>query len=222
MTDRFFPFATMALWTDASLGSGTTHMALDETMLRLAEQPTMRIYRWMEHEVTFGYPQRWADAQGLAGDRPVIRRCTGGGFVEHGDDVTISLAVPISHPFARLAPAETYRLIHDAIRVALGGDARLADEADCRCGAACFTSPARFDLMLGGKKILGGAQRRSREGFLYQGSIQGLQADQEVDDRIIASMSAKISSWNAPDGWQALRDELVTSRYGNAGWNRRR
>lgn len=222
MTDRIFPFAGMALWTEASLGSGATHMALDETMLRLAEQPTMRIYRWREREVTFGYPQNWADAQRLAGDRPVTRRCTAGGFVEHGEDLTISLAVPISHPFARLAPAETYRLIHDAIRGALGGAARLADEADCRCGAACFTSPARFDVLLDGRKILGGAQRRSREGFLYQGSIQGLQQDQGLDSRIKSVLAATISPWNAPDGWQAVRDELVTSRYGNAGWNQRR
>jgi lipoate-protein ligase A len=222
MTDRIFPFARMALWTETCLGSGATHMALDETMLRLAEQPTMRIYRWAEHEVTFGYPQRWADARRLAGDRPTIRRCTGGGFVEHGEDLTISLTVPISHPFARLAPAETYHLIHDAIRIALGEGARLADEADCRCGAACFTSPARFDLMLDGKKILGGAQRRSREGFLYQGSLQGLPPDQELDGRIAAAMAATLSPWIAPDGWQALRDELVTSRYGNPDWNRRR
>jgi len=222
MTDRTFPFAGMALWTEASLGSGVTHMALDETMLRLAEQPTMRIYRWTEREVTFGYPQNWADAQRLAGDRPVTRRCTGGGIVEHGEDLTLSLAVPISHPFARLAPAETYRLIHDAIRTALGSGSRLADEADCRCGAACFTSPARFDVLLDGRKILGGAQRRSREGFLYQGSIQGVRPAQELDGRITTALAATISAWDAPDGWQALRDELVTSRYGNAGWNQRR
>jgi lipoate-protein ligase A len=222
MTDRIFPFTTMALWTEASLGTGATHMALDETMLRLAEQPTMRLYRWREHEVTFGYPQQWADARGLAGDRPLTRRCTGGGFVEHGEDLTISLAVPIAHPFARLAPAETYCLIHEAIRSALGDSPRLADEADCHCGAACFTSPARYDLLLDGRKILGGAQRRSREGFLYQGSIQGLQADQNLDSRIPAAMAATLSPWDAPAGWQALRDELMASRYGNPGWNQRR
>lgn len=107
-------------------------MALDETMLRLADGPVLRVYGWAQREVTFGYPQRWDAACDFANGRPLTRRCTGGGFVEHGTDVTVALAVPATHPFARLAPAETYRRIHEAILAALGGESlRLAGVEDC-------------------------------------------------------------------------------------------
>jgi hypothetical protein len=36
----------------------------------------------------------------------------------------------------------------------------------------CFDEPVATDLLLGEQKIAGGAQRRRREGFLHQGSIQ--------------------------------------------------
>ncbi len=212
-----FPFGEIALWNVAAGATGPEQMALDEVMLRLATLPTLRFYRWKRKEVTFGYPQRWEDAKKFANGRPITRRSTGGGFVEHGADLTIALAVPAAHPFARLAPTETYRRIHEAMRAALGGEtARLATAEDCACGPACFASPARHDVLRGGQKILGGAQRRSREGLLYQGSVQGATIDNPA-----AFFAAGIEAWE-PKGWRELRNELKATRYGNAAWNERR
>jgi len=211
-----FLFQSVARWRVESGANGAEQMALDETMLRLAERPTLRVYRWSRPEVTFGYPQRWEEARVFAGGRPLTRRCTGGGFVEHGADVTISLAVPANDPFARLSPAETYRRIHAALAQALT-DARLAGEADCLAGAACFASPARHDLLANGRKILGGAQRRSREGFLYQGSVQGAPLTAEI----ATIFGREVVEWE-PSGWKALRDQLVRERYAAEAWNLRR
>jgi lipoate-protein ligase A len=198
-------------------------MALDETMLRLAERPVLRVYRWAKSEVTFGYPQRWADAEAFAAGRPLTRRCTGGGFVEHGADTTVALAVPAAHSFARLAPAETYRLIHEAILAALNGkNLRLAGEEDCACGPACFASPARHDVVDGSQKIVGGAQRRSREGFLYQGSVRGAQVGGNFAERLAATLADSTGKWRPPENWRRLRDELADGRYGCDAWNRRR
>jgi lipoate-protein ligase A len=211
-----FRFETVASWAVDAGANGAEQMALDEVMLRRAELPTLRIYRWSRPAVTFGYPQRWEDARAFAGGRPITRRCTGGGFVEHGADVTISLAVPASHSFTQLAPGETYRRIHEVIARALGG-MRLAGDADCVAGAACFASPARHDIMAGTRKILGGAQRRSREGFLYQGSLQGV----ALETDLAPHFGRKVVSWE-PAGWRDLRDELVRERYAAAAWNERR
>lgn len=211
-----FLFETVAVWPVDAGANGAEQMALDEVMLRRTELPTLRVYRWARKEVTFGYPQRWEDARTFARGRPITRRCTGGGFVEHGADVTISLAVPATHPFARLAAGETYRRIHEVIARALGG-MRLAGDADCAAGAACFASPARHDVMTGVRKILGGAQRRSREGFLYQGSLQGV----ALETDLAPVFGRDVVLWE-PAGWRELRDELVRERYATAAWNERR
>ncbi len=208
-----FLFQEVARWDVPPGATGAEQMALDEVMLRLADRPTMRIYRWLRPEVTCGYPQRWAEAEAFAAGRPVTRRCTGGGLVEHGDDVTVALAVPAPHPFSRLAAGEAYRRIHAAMAGREGG-LRLATEEDERRGAACFASPARHDVMDGSRKVLGGAQRRTRDGFLYQGSWRGT-------GEAAAGFAAAVADW-APRGWEALRDELVRERYGAAAWNRRR
>jgi len=211
-----FLFASVACWPVRPGANGAEQMALDETMLRLADRPTLRVYRWARPEVTFGYPQRWEEARAFAGERPLTRRCTGGGFVEHGADITISLAVPAADPFARLSPTETYCRIHAVLARALGGT-RLAGEEEIMAGAACFASPARHDIMAGGRKVLGGAQRRSREGFLYQGSLQG--AALEMD--IAPIFGREVVEWK-PAGWEALRDQLVRERYATEAWNLRR
>ena len=223
MARVLFSFEEITRWRVPSGDDGATQMALDEVMLRLADRPVMRIYRWTQREVTFGYPQRCEEALALAGSRPITRRCTGGGMVEHGEDVTIALAVPAAHPFSRLAPAETYRQIHEAIREALRGDnLRLAGKADCAGGPACFASPAPSDVLLGGRKIAGGAQRRSRDGFLYQGSVQGISVDEDFGERLGAALAQSVADWHPVAGWERLREELAATRYGAEEWNRRR
>jgi lipoate-protein ligase A len=218
-----FAFEEIARWPLDTASSGAAQMALDEVMLQSAELPILRVYQWSRPEITFGYPQHWDEARDFAAGRPATRRCTGGGFVEHGDDVTIAIAVPASHPFSQLSPIETYRRIHQAIRSALDEpaihSATVADKVD---GAACFASPAPHDLLHGSKKILGGAQRRSRDGFLYQGSLQATQASIDIASRLAGALAKTVTEWIPPAGWKNLEDELIERRYSCDAWNRRR
>jgi lipoate-protein ligase A len=219
----FFPFDEIAQWHAPGEESGAGQMALDEVMLRMADRPVLRIYRWERREVTFGYPQRWEEARDFAGSRLLTRRCTGGGLVEHGEDATVALAVPAAHPFSRLTPAETYRRIHEAIRQALHQkNLRLMGDGDCAGGPACFASPAPSDVMLGGRKIAGGAQRRSRDGFLYQGSVQGISVDENFGARLAETLARNSMEWAPAAAWERLRDDLTATRYGSDEWNRRR
>ncbi len=193
-------------------------MATDEWLLLSSPAPVLRAYRWARPEITFGYPQRWSEVEPLADDRPATRRWTGGGLVEHGDDLTLTLAIPASEPLSQLRPTDSYRLIHNAVFHALHAAhpaVRLATAADARPGLACFTSPACLDLLLDGRKILGGAQRRSRAGLLYQGSLQHLTPPPDFLEILAEQLTESprlFTGSPAPD----------IARYADPAWNRRR
>lgn len=157
---------------------GPMQMALDEVLLRQAALPLLRIYRWEAPCVTFGYFQRHEEVRGAFPGVPVVRRWTGGGMVEHGEDLTFSLLIPKGHPAGELPPSGFYRDLHGALAgwlaSTLSAEIRLAGEEERQAGPSCFTAPACDDLLLGGRKILGGAQRRCAGALLYQGSLQGV------------------------------------------------
>ena len=80
------------------------NMALDEALLQRALEPTLRVYRWSEPAVSLGYFSRFAEAEKAAAGRAMVRRWTGGGLVEHGDDITYTLIVPRDAAFFQHAP----------------------------------------------------------------------------------------------------------------------
>ena len=168
--------AGLQLWEDHEARTPAGQMAMDEALLQQARQPVVRLYRWSTPAVTFGYAQRHSEVRINAGSLPMIRRWTGGGTVFHGQDLTIAIAVPRDHGFSRLQTGMIYRQIHEALLEAVKQvypEARLAGPGDCLHGPACFEAPALNDILQGRRKICGGALRRGRPGFLYQGSLHG-------------------------------------------------
>lgn len=162
------------------------NMALDEALLSSVDDMViLRLYNWSEPTVSFGYFETSAAARHVADGRAVVRRWTGGGIVEHGDDLTYSLCVPRSHPFSALRSADSYRMIHAAVAKALFRCGVSAAHHEVPVSAtpaagefnACFERPVLHDLVAGGRKVAGGAQRRNRTGLLHQGSIQPDLAD---------------------------------------------
>ncbi len=209
----------LAVWNDSSRHAGPIHMATDELLLQESSTPILRLYRWSRPEVTFGYPQKWADVQPLTLSRPATRRWTGGGFVEHGDDLTIALAVPATENLATLRPTDSYRLIHTAIRDALVPtfpDVRLAAAKDSRTGLACFTAPACLDVLHDNRKIVGGAQRRTRSGLLYQGSLQGLVPPADFAESLAHALATDVFALDPPARPDATA--LAATRYANPAW----
>ena len=152
--------------------SGALNMALDEALLQRTVLPTLRIYGWRAPALSLGYFSRFADAQRAAAGREMVRRWTGGGLVEHGDDVTYTLIVPRGAAFLRHTPLESYRLIHGQIAqwlMAGGIAAHVAANSANEKSGACFASHVRYDIVAGGAKLAGAAQRRTRWGLLHQG-----------------------------------------------------
>ncbi len=204
--------------------SAPLNMAIDEALLHQAEQPTLRIYRWLEPAVSFGYFGPVAEAERVAAGRVVVRRWTGGGIVEHGEDATYTLIVPRAHDFFQHGAPESYRLIHEAIGGVLtreGVPAEVVPVVDSRGGGECFASPVQYDLVAGGRKIAGAAQRRTRWGLLHQGSIRANAPLVGFAGKLGAALGARLSRGAVPDGVKSIAQALAAAKYGTEDWLRR-
>jgi lipoate-protein ligase A len=235
----------ISLWRDLDFRPGSEHMALDEAMLAAVgcdsgrkaahDGVLLRFYRWKEPEITIGVFVPVA----TVADRtcPITRRWTGGGVVEHGTDLTFSLAIPA----IRLAPenraADYYRWIHESLAGALqeSGLAEAVAEqsalpASPETAGFCFSAPVAWDVMdrSTGAKIAGGAQRRSRAGLLHQGSVRLPTPWNAIDHPWITRFAEKLApgtmveSFSPGPEFFAAADKLRIERYAHPDWLARR
>ena len=196
------------------------NMAIDETLLRVASRPTLRIYRWARPAVSFGYFGKWSDAVAAGPGREIVRRWTGGGIVPHGEDLTFSLIVPRAHPVAALPPRESYRVIHECVARALG-NASLAAVASLQSSAACFENPVQNDVLIADRKVAGGAQRRTKCGLLHQGSIQNITSIALLAPALRREFSSRRSALPLALEIQIAAALLSQERYATDEWTRR-
>jgi lipoate-protein ligase A len=154
------------------------NMALDEALLEAMprlQTPVLRLYGWTEPAATFGYFQKYTEVAATTKLRPLIRRPTGGGIVPHDADWTYSAVFPAGHEWHSLKAEESYRRIHDWLRLAFAGlqvETELAPCCKKSLPGQCFVGHEKYDLLWHGKKIAGAAQRRNKLGLLIQGSVQ--------------------------------------------------
>jgi lipoyl(octanoyl) transferase len=200
-------------------------MAIDEALLRLVTRPVLRFYRWLEPQaLSIGYFDTHHD---VPQNRPFVRRYTGGGLVDHEADFTYSIIVPRSHPLAQRGTTGSYQAIHQAITQALQEQGISALLAPCCLEAqsnACFQKPVQYDVIQGTKKLAGGAQRRTREGCLHQGSILADNLNPEqFQKNLLQHLSPLLSETLEPDELSAEESALATSleetRYSTQAWN---
>ena len=143
--------------------------------------PTLRLYRWDPPAVSLGYAQRRDLALDLAAcartGLAVVRRPTGGRAVLHGGDLTYAVAVPRGGIWAEGNVAACCRRIHEAVAAGLGRLGVPAEVAGPRPplgrahGALCFAAVSSHEITVGGRKLVGSAQRRFGRAILQHGSI---------------------------------------------------
>lgn len=209
-------FATIAFWDDPRARGGPEQMACDEVLLETAKAPVLRVFRWDGAWVSAGYFANKADAGRTRAELPFCRRWTGGGLVLHDGDFTYSLVVPGGERLATIKPSESYYVIHSTLARALreyGVETSMSEE-ESRAGGECFAGAVQNDLVAGGAKIAGGAQRRTRRGLLHQGSVQcEPKLGREFGLTLARTLAQSVGSWRPPAGFEGKVESLVRSKY---------
>lgn len=163
--------------------SGARNMAVDEFLFLKARErgeTFLRFYRWSRPTVSLGFSQDAAEVVAAEACRiqgvDIVRRITGGKLVLHHEELTYAVAsadTSIFPPTVR----ESYRLISRALMEGLenmGLSPRLAGNTPhdyIRGAVPCFAHPARDEIEIAGKKIIGSAQKRTGPAFLQHGSL---------------------------------------------------
>lgn len=223
------PLEDLVLWFDPIARRGAEAMAVDEALLELSDKTTLRIYHWGRPTVTYGYFDKKAEAASTYPGKSLdyIRRWTGGGIVDHREDIPFTLALLQPKGEIRPASALLYRWLHGALARVLresGVDCIMLTEDAPDGGRSCFSSPVTSDLVTSeGEKLAGGGQRRTRRGVLHQGSIQNcrlpgewaLNLAKRLADNIIISKSPELVP-----GMNARVADLLSEKYERPEWNK--
>lgn len=163
---------------------GAWNMAVDEAILetagRGASLPTLRLYAWAPACLSLGFAQSYRDvdvARLTAHGWDVVRRATGGRAILHIDELTYSVTAPLNEPrvlgsvlesYYRLAGALVQAVRQLGLPVEMEAD---APSASATKGPVCFEVPSAYEIVVAGKKLVGSAQARKKEGVLQHGTF---------------------------------------------------
>lgn len=166
---------------------GAWNMAVDEAILEQAGRgeslPTLRLYAWDPACLSLGHAQPFADvdtARRREHGWDVVRRATGGRAILHTDELTYSVTGSAEEPALVGGVLESYNRIAQALLLAVknlglpvemkqivGQVSNLTDTVN----PICFEVPSTYEITVAGKKLIGSAQARKREGVLQHGSL---------------------------------------------------
>ncbi|MCI0607197.1 lipoate--protein ligase family protein [bacterium] len=168
--------------------SGYQQMAIDEALYLLATPdsvPVLRFYTWQKPTLSLGFFQDYkrvvSEPFVMHNNIDVVRRITGGRAVLHQFEVTYALAGPLKNQFADKSLKETYRLIAEALNRGLASlgvpQAQFSKDVSSQESQnesrlpQCFVAVSRYEIAKDVRKIIGSAQKRSRDRFVQHGSI---------------------------------------------------
>lgn len=166
---------------------GAWNMAVDEAILEFTGnskvQPTLRLYAWDPPCLSLGYAQPSRDVDRTALDLNgwhLVRRPTGGRAILHTDELTYSVIGPASEPRLAGSVLESYQLLSRALLAALqslGINAQATNKENSvtppnsDTNPVCFEAPSYYEITFNGKKLIGSAQARRKEGILQHGTL---------------------------------------------------
>lgn len=165
---------------------GAWNMAVDEAVLEAMGRrdvlPTLRLYAWNPPCLSLGFSQPVKDVDCAALERhgwQLVRRPTGGRAILHTDELTYSVIAPLDEPRVAGSVLESYCRLAGALLRALqllGLPAQADKEYALPQGAnnrdpVCFEVPSNYEITVSGKKLVGSAQARRKEGVLQHGSL---------------------------------------------------
>jgi lipoate---protein ligase len=154
--------------------TGAHNMARDLELLAEGV-PTVRLYGWTPACVSLGYPQPESDVDLEAAREfgiDVVRRPTGGGAILHEEDeVTYGVVLPRT-----MGPSDlfgSYRFIANGVIETLRelGIASAFQEGHTGRDPLCYLREEGVSVVVDGRKISGGAQKRTKTAILQHGTI---------------------------------------------------
>ncbi len=183
---------------DSGKKSAEENMEYDKQLLLSlnpsCSTPILHFYDWQEPSATYGYfnsPLTLLNPAAIDKHQlHLARRPTGGGIIFHQYDFAFSFLLPSSHPSFSLNTLVNYHLVNTMIANTLQpflksllNPLELQSQQECtkRCSNNrlidkqlrnfCMALPTVYDVICGDLKLAGGAQRRTKQGFLHQASI---------------------------------------------------
>lgn len=166
---------------------GAVNMAVDEALWRGRQggtsPPTLRFYAWHPPTVSLGYGQPLGDDVDREACRRlgvgIVRRPTGGSAIYHdGPERELTYSVAATAEDLGVGPdlLETYHWIGRGLLRglnALGAGAEMVPvvTGDGPVPAFCFARTGRYEIEVGGRKLVGSAQRRQGSSFLQHGAV---------------------------------------------------
>lgn len=184
---------------DTGKASAKRNMEIDGDLLKQLSthpHPVLHFYEWMGNAATFGYfsrPETLLNLEAAANFQlDLAKRPTGGGLVFHFTDFAFSIVVPASHPLYSQNTLENYArinaVVESLIQEFIGNPSKLLMEESAAETAAnhfCMGKPTIYDVMIGHCKVAGAAQRRTKHGFLHQGTIHLALPDWEIISQLV-------------------------------------
>lgn len=149
------------------------------------KSPILHFYEWKTPSVTYGHfldPLKFFSMEGVEKEGiSLARRPTGGGIIFHLWDFAFSALVPAADKAFSQNTLENYAYINegvlsavqDFLQIRSGIELTPQDGDLMGIGSQhfCMAKPTKYDVMVHGKKVAGAAQRKTKSGFLHQGSI---------------------------------------------------
>ncbi len=215
-------------------------MAVDESIfehihLRKAK-PTLRLYSWNPPCLSLGHAQSFkdVDVERLKSHGwEVVRRVTGGRAILHTDELTYSvtgsaeepvLAGGILESYNRLAQALLSAIKDLGLQVEMKEHALAGEPAALNLNPVCFEVPSIYEITVDGKKLIGSAQARKREGVLQHGSLpltgdltricdalvfENASARQTAKERLLARATTVESVLGVKTDWETAAQAFV-------------
>jgi lipoate-protein ligase A len=160
-------------------------MAADEAILehigRGESIPTFRLYAWQPACLSLGHAQPFADVDTARLKQhgwEVVRRATGGRAILHTDELTYSVIAPPDEPAVAGSILESYNRLAQALLLAVKSleiSVEMKDDVTrdsiSHNNPVCFEVPSTYEITVDGKKLIGSAQARKKEGVLQHGSL---------------------------------------------------
>lgn len=166
---------------DTGTGSAAWNMAVDEALLEgfgENDLPILRLYGW-ENALSFGRfskPRSCIDVERVEQQHlPCVRRLSGGGVLVHGGDLSYSIVLPRG-VLKEKNVKENYRylcrfLIRLYEKMGLKGEFAQDLGAEINHSDICLAGHEPYDILIGGKKMGGNAQRYTARTLFQHGTI---------------------------------------------------